>query len=427
MQYIGIMTGNSLDAVDVVLSDFSGDSIQDKAAGTIPYPQKLREQILHLRSMVKTAKSDMKELASDPDFINIINQYSAFVAEAVKHFLSENKIQPSTVRAIGFHGQTLDHFPPSVAGGKKAYTLQVGNAQLLADAVDIPVVYDFRSDDIFLGGEGAPLAPVHNLHLVDSLTNINKHTIAFCNAGNTGNIALINKLKQQIIGWDSGPFNHFPDMLAQRFWNKNCDENGTIGTRGKIIKEIVQQFYSYSAIDKSSRNFYEQCPPKSSDPQRYKLPDLSNAYKPEDILRSAEYFSAYTLALSLRFVPRDMPMPEHILLFGGGWQNPLPREDFRHILQDRFLPVALDSHTKIFSEIFSRFKTPPQIKSSDEYGISGHYMEARIFADAARCYVEKIPFCYPQITGCSKPCVCGVCCHPRDDDKRLWSRAAKGW
>ena len=428
MQCIGIMTGNSLDAADLVLTDFVKDTIRDIRAFTRPYPPELSERIRQLRRLVRETGSDMKVLRVNADFLAAINQYTVFIAETVIQFISVNKLSTAQIRAIGFHGQTLDHFPPSVAGTEQPYTLQIGNAQLLADLTNIPVVFDFRSDDIFSGGEGAPLAPMHNRHLADSLFPGQNGTVAFCNAGNTANIALINNDTDKVLGWDAGPFNHFPDMLARRFWNANCDYNGTIGKTGKIRKEIVEQFYLFSAADKQQNNFYELPPPKSSDPQWYQLPSsLPGEYNLKDVLRSAEYFSAYNLALSLRFVPKDMPLPERILLFGGGWHNPLSLADFKMILQEKTLPVVLDSHQKIFSDIFARCKTAPQIDFSDAFGISGQYMEARIFADLARCYFEKIPFCYPKITGCRQPTVCGICCRPGDNDKHLWSRAAKGW
>lgn len=428
MQYIGVMTGNSLDAADIVLSDFSDNSIHDIATYTKPCPPELRERIRRLRHRVKEVGSDMRILQNDADFINIINLYTEFVAEAVNQFILASAISLSQVRAIGFHGQTLDHCPPSVSGDEKPYTLQIGNAQLLADLTGLPVVFDFRSDDIFAGGEGAPLAPIHNWHLADSLSVSAEQTIAFCNAGNTANIALINKKNKQVLGWDVGPCNHFPDMLARRFWHTDCDYDGKLGQTGKINQNIVQALYEFSAVDGRGNNFYELSPPKSSDPQWYSLPPLLSAHNlPEDILRSAEYFSAYNLVLSFRFIPENMTMPEQILLFGGGWKNPLLREDFKYILQKQSLPVVLDSHQEIFTRIFGRLKKMPQVEFSDYYGINGQYMEARIFADMAHCYFAKIPFCYPEITGCRMPVVCGICCRPGGKDKHLWSRAAKVW
>lgn len=106
-----------------------------------------------------------------------------------------------------FPWSDLRSFPPSIAGGEPAYTVQVGNAGLLADLTGIPVICDFRSDDIMAGGEGAPLAPVHNLHIAGDLRNKGVFPVAFCNAGNTGNISVITEDKDGknvVRGWESG-------------------------------------------------------------------------------------------------------------------------------------------------------------------------------------------------------------------------------
>lgn len=421
MKYIGIMTGNSLDAADLVLTSVTDGKFQDLCFYSKPYPLALTQLILQLREKVKALRSDMSVLKNDEAFSDAINFYTKFVADAVNDFLSLEKIDRSDIRAIGFHGQTLDHFPPSVAGQKEPYTLQIGNAQMLADQTGIPVVFDFRSDDIFNGGEGAPLAPMHNFHLGQALLQSENDAVAFCNAGNTGNIAVVTS--QGVSGWDVGPFNHFPDLLCRKFWNKSCDENGLIGQKGTILLPIVQKFYEASATTDDGSNFYQMMPPKSSDPAWYNLPEGLDDFAPEDILRSAEYFSAYNFVLSLRFLKIKQPITKFVL-FGGGWKNPNCLEDFKAILCRHELSCVLPEHEMLFSQIL---KNVPEVHSADVYGISGQYMEARIFADLAHSFFEKIPFTTPQITGAEKEVVCGVLVQPFENNNQLWSRAAKGW
>src|SRR5574344_1068390 len=185
---IGIMTGNSLDAVDVVLTKFGQNSIQDIIGHTVPYTKNLRNLLLTLREDIKTADFVMDKISANTFFINTVNDYTSLVAKAVNELLSKSPISKEKISALGFHGQTCGHFPPSLAHGKEAWTIQVGNPQLLADLTNIPVIYDFRSDDIFNGGEGAPFAPLHNLHLVEACHK----NIIFCNGGNTGNISIVS-------------------------------------------------------------------------------------------------------------------------------------------------------------------------------------------------------------------------------------------
>ena len=147
-------------------------------------------------------------------FTDIHNQYISLIAEAINEMLEEYHINKKDIDAIGFHGQTCYHLPPSVA--KNVYdvnTLQIGSGQMLSDLTGIPVVFDFRSDDIMNGGEGAPLAPVHNQHLAKDLQQKGIFPVAFCNGGNTGNIAII--YEDKVVGWDVGPFNHFVDELVR--------------------------------------------------------------------------------------------------------------------------------------------------------------------------------------------------------------------
>ena len=421
MQIIGIMTGNSLDAADFVLTEFENGHIRDLAFYSKAYPLELSEKMRSLRALVQAYQSDVKALAQIKTFTDGIHDYTLFVAESLKEWFKTSKIKAKDVAAIGFHGQTLDHFPPSMAGHHKPYTLQVGNPQLLADLTGINVVFDFRSDDIFAGGEGAPLAPLHNKHLAEAL---GLDRAAFCNAGNTGNIALITS--NQVLGWDVGPFNHFPDMLCRLYFQKTMDVDGAFGRDGKVSEDILRLFYMQSALDSKGHNFLEKMPPKSSDSNWYQLPKGLDAFAKADVLRTAEYFSAYNFALSLRFVPKDMSMPLQFLLFGGGWRNPLCLSDFKEIMQKRELKAVLQEHEILFEKIWERcLGVIPQIEMSDVFGISSQYMEARVIADAAYCFLQKMPFTERCVTGCLKPALCGQLFQKGGQKIALWSRAAK--
>ena len=221
MKTIGVMTGNSLDGVDAVLTDFSGDKITDIASVSLPFPVDLTRDLLAFRALVKGKA--VSEFENAPLFADVLSRSTALVAEAV------NAIKQPDVVAVGLHGQTCDHFPPSVANGEKPYTLQIFDAQKLADLTGIPVIYDFRSDDMMNGGEGAPLAPAHNAHIAADMRAKGFDSVAFCNAGNTGNIAVI--AGDTVLGWDVGAFNHFADKLTREYKGVPCDTNGRFGKR----------------------------------------------------------------------------------------------------------------------------------------------------------------------------------------------------
>lgn len=448
---LGVMTGNSLDAADAVLTSFEDGKMSDVAGYTLKFPQKLTEDLLSVRRLILQHNADMETVCADPFFVKTVAEYTELAARTVNALVEKSGVPKEEIAAIGFHGQTCDHFPPSVARGEPPYTVQVGDAKLLADLTEIPVIYDFRSDDIMNGGEGAPLAPVHNMHVSADLKAKGMFPAAFCNGGNTGNIAVVSERGGQTVvsGWDAGPFNHFPDFLMRSVRKEPFDPDGFYGSLGRVIPELLSDMFDAAAKTRDGGNFYLQKPPKSSDPSWYRLPDGWRDYAFEDALRTAEYLSAYGFVHTLSHVSEGLPMPRTFLLFGGGWKNPLIRDDFKKLLSGE--GIVLPRHESVFKHILNRFEGVPVIEDSEAFGYDGTYMEARIFADMAYCRIRGEPFSFPEGTGCASPTVAGVCAFPEngggllksllkeygterikgqklaEDSSRLYNRAVKGW
>jgi anhydro-N-acetylmuramic acid kinase len=483
---IGVSTGNSLDAADVVLTKFGADgSIADLDAISIPMPDQLARNLRLFRNAVVTCAGDMstasggyEKLAAEAGLNShsadqLIAEYTLYVAGAVKQLTERfKKSEPhSNIDVVGFHGQTCAHQPPSIAKDThETYTIQIGDGQLLADETGISVVYDFRSDDLMNGGEGAPLAPIHHEHLARYLQSRGKFSVAFCNAGNTGNISIISTRPEGstiVFGWDTGPFNDYPDKLIQQERGLSCDLDGAVGSKGRVNIDLLRLLFDKGAITKDGTNYLLQPPPKSSDPQWYcLLPELlGEAFigeKPlpfEDRLRTAEYFAAYVFFYSLKWIPTEIPMPTCFALCGGGWNNPVSRGHFEQLLRGDFdsCPV-LPEHKELFGQITKRLQDSVngvlEVALSDQFGFSGLYMEARLFADAAVCRIKSEPFSRPETTGCRTPTVLGIIRFPQRrrelaserlrlsmnehssapltmDDSTIfdgrWSRAARGW
>lgn len=434
---IGIMTGNSLDGVDAVLTDFSGSKITDIAGVTLLYTKTLRKHLQKLNEEIINANSSMVKIARTELFNETLNEYTTLLIKAVEKLLKQSKVKREDVAAIGLSGQSVGvHNPPSLAHGKEPFTTQMFDAARIAKETNIAVVYDVRSDDIFNGGEGAPLAPVHNLHLSYSLTSEGKYPVCFINGGNTANIAVItqgNSIRRHIIGFDCGAFNHYIDRLSEAFFNKPCDMDGVYGVRGNINIVLLEKLYERAAVTPDGSNFYELMPPKSSGPHLYNMLEelIDYPLRKEDVLRTVEYFSAYSVFLSLRFIPDDLDFPKYFMLFGGGWKNPIIYRDFQNIIHGR--GVILEKHQEIARRILNRLRGQKfAIGLSDDFGISSKYMEARIMADMAFCFLNHIPFTKPEITGCKNGVVSGIICKPKENLRRrgrgfTFSRAAKGW
>lgn len=434
---IGVMTGNSLDAVDAVMTKFEDDSIIDICGMSVPYSAELKNNMLKLRDEIYKNDSCMEKVCKLPLFERTLDEYTDLVIDCVKKLIKKSGVYEGEIKAIGWHGQSIGaHNPPSIAGETEAFTTQIFNPIKLANAIGIDVIYDFRSDDIFCGGEGAPLAPIHNLHLSKSLKLIGKYPVAFINAGNTANIAVIADDKdgiQKVIGFDCGAFNHYIDEYCRDMFNVDFDENGRIGTKGRINEQLLADLYENSAKTNDGRNFYEIVPPKSSGPHLYNMIDKLKEYDllKEDVVRTLEYFSAYSVFLSLRFIAENFDFPKYILTFGGGWNNNLIYKDFKNLLKGK--GVILEKHKKYFDDILSRIKKAKTVAlPSEDVEISGKYMEARIMADLAYCYLTKQKYTMPEVSGCKHSIQCGIICYPFQNLNRYgrgitYSRASKGW
>lgn len=421
---IGIMTGNSLDAVDLVLTEFKYRQIRDLCTYSLPIPQNIADHFRNLKQMLADNNGDIQTIARNYEtfFNNLHDEYIRLIAFAVRRLLEKAGIAASAVTAIGFHGQTCAHLPPSISEDGNTYTLQIGSGQMLADLTGIPVAFDFRSDDLMNGGEAAPLAPVHNRHIAQDLTKRRLLPLAFCNGGNTGNLTIITKDKT--FGWDCGPFNHFVDYLARSEYNQPCDFDGQFGAEGQINYDLLRDLFEHAVCTQNGKNFLLQPPPKSADPAWYKtIPALTS---PEisavDRIRTCEFFSVYIMVYSLRWLLPYEIKPSHFLIFGGGWKNPLILNDFKKLLSGQ--TEVLPEHRDIFNELKNEI---PEIAWSDKYGYSGQFMEARIFADMAKCLLTNEPFSFPEITGCQSPTIGGILVKPGENNPLRWSRAAKGW
>ena len=424
MYYIGIMTGNSLDAVDVVITKFDTGNICDILGYSCPIPVDVADRFRKLKSEIKLNNGDIQKVYDQniSDFLSLHNDYINIVAQTVNSAVAQSGLTKKDIKAIGFHGQTCYHCPPSVSK-HKPNTLQIGSGQILADLTGIKVAYDFRADDIMNGGEGAPLAPIHNLHIAKHLPL----PVAFLNGGNTGNISIIAKDEKKefnVFGWDVGPFNHFIDYLARKEQNVACDFDGEFGKKGIINYKMLRELFTKAVTCSDNSNFIDKLPPKSSDPAWYRilpcLQDKSISFY--DRIRTVEFFSAYIMAYNLSFAPNTIQKLKHFITFGGGWKNPTVKQDFINLVSG--LAQVLPEHKPVFDKIIN-----PEaiILSSDEYGYSSQYMEARIFADMAYCLDHNIEYSTPEVTGCKTPTICGIFAYPGGSDNRLWSRASFGW
>lgn len=417
---IGIMTGNSLDGCDIILSAFNEKKMQDIATYSASISKKLQQDILNLKSKIQEKLPKKEELVASKEFRKVHDKYIIWIAKEIKNFLKKNELNASEIDAIGFHGQTLIHFPPSIAKNKEPFTLQMGSGKMLSNLTNIPVIYDFRSDDMMNGGEGAPLMPPHNEHIA---SNIGLKNACFYNAGNTSNLAIIadGKLVQ---GYDAGPFNEFNDKIMRNFYHKSFDKNANCGKKGALNLEILAFLFNHAAMTNLKENFLDLKPPKSADPSIYqyeKLIEFAEKYNMLDVLHTTEYFSAYVAVYALKHVNRKT-IPNDFVLFGGGWSNPICLKYFKQILEGQ--GVILKGHESVFKSILEKIKDKPKFHMLE----NAKYMEARLMADLAWHKINKKFWADKKVTGATRKSILGIqatkSTEPFDD---LISRAYKGW
>ena len=414
---IGNMTGNSMDAIDLVLTEFDGDKMQDVCAFSKPYTKEMQRKMEALRALVgNKTKAEILKLEI---FKAVHDAYVQEVADCVNEMCEKYHLDKQKIDAIGFHGKTLDHYPPSRAKAEKTapYTLQIGSGKMLADLTGIKVVYDFRSAPLMAGFDGAPLVPPHNAHIAST-----EGDGCYYNGGNTSNFAwVIDGVAR--VGSDAGPFNEYIDNFIRQYTLDSYDKDGKYGKKGQLDTALLQELFNVG------RDFYERPLPKSGGPQFYHKDEVFKLIQKkglslENAVHTLEYFAAYLAVQALTLTDKNMQLPPAIVLFGGGWKNPIVQNSFRALLKGQ--GYVLPEHERPFKSFLKRFKKQPTVK----YSNFGETMEARLFADLARYKLENRAWEMPEAVASGRKVVCGVIATP--DAKRTRyddciNLAAKGW
>lgn len=226
---IGLMSGTSLDGLDICLAQFWKDNSCWKfkiiKAETIAYPDSLENQ---LRDSIHLSSQELLALNSS---------YGFYLGEKVKEFISENNLPQ--VNLVASHGHTVFHQP------KRKFTLQIGDGRAIKLTTGLPVVYDFRSQDVLMGGNGAPLVPIGDEYLFPDYD-------ACINLGGFSNISFTSENKR--IAFDVCPVNIILNKLSRKLSQK-FDENGDFARKGKIDDLLLKKL--------NSLDFYSQNFPKS--------------------------------------------------------------------------------------------------------------------------------------------------------------------
>lgn len=387
-RYLGLMSGTSLDGIDAVLIETDGDGVRVEAALCHPWPDDTAHA-LHTLCTPGENEIDRMGVAD-----NLVAREFAAAAQAL---LDKTGLAPADIRAIGSHGQTIRHRP------QLGFTLQIGNSALLAALTGIDVISDFRSLDMALGGQGAPLVPAF-------------HQAIFAKAGalrvvlNLGGIANISVLPANasggsgcnVYGFDTGPANTLLDGWYRRHQPQggNYDAGGQWGASGQVVPELLDKLLSHP--------YFAAPAPKSTGREMFTLEWLDGElagshYSPVDVQRTLQALSCHSIARQLPALATgadDPPPQAELFVCGGGAHND-------PLLAELFVCGGGAHNGPLLAELAALLPRW-RIASTAELGLAPDWVEGAAFAWLAQRFIARQPGNLPAVTGASRPAVLGA-------------------
>jgi anhydro-N-acetylmuramic acid kinase len=363
---IGLMSGTSLDGVDVALIETDGEKIaRFGPTGYRPYAPAERDV---LRRALAEAASLTSRVARPAAVAQAEVIVTAAHAEAVETFLRANAIARENVGIVGFHGQTALHRP------QMRLTVQIGDGAGLARRLGIPVVYDFRAADVAAGGQGAPLVPIFHRALVDALDR--SLPVAVLNIGGVANVTYVGAA--DLIACDTGPGNALIDDFMLSRTGVARDPDGAAAALGRVDEALLGQVLADP--------FFVLPPPKSLDRNDFSRVTVA----PGSVQDGAATLTALTAATVAAIVPLLPQPPRSWIVAGGGARNPT----LMKMLAARLAPATVDT--------------------ADAVGWSADAVEAQAFGFLAVRTLRGLPITFPSTTGVSRPLPGGAIAQPMD-------------
>ncbi len=369
MLVVGLMSGTSVDGIDAVLVETNGEQLTCLARSTSDYNAETRNAIL-------TAYEEPEGFLQDT---SATAKLSTLIAE--DHANAVNTILRDVnrpVQLLGFHGQTVLHQPEL---GK---TVQLGDANILSKLTKINTVHNFRQADINAGGQGAPLAPIYHVALIQQ-AKLALPTVML-NIGGVANLTYYDG--EQLLGFDTGPGNGLIDQYMQRYLQCAFDNNGELAAQGAVEQSLVDAFLT--------QEYFGSVVPKSLDRSSF------NHVLDSVQLQKLDHADAMAtlVALTVGSVKRSIDQinqlnklaqpPRQVVVCGGGQHNGLLVSE---------LQAALSA----------------SVVTADSLRLSGDYIEAELMALLAVRHHYNLPSTFPETTGVSAPCVAGELCVVSDN------------
>jgi len=362
---LGLMSGTSLDGVDIALIETDGHAIQRFG------PVGERPFTAEERALLRGALVDAQALTDRHARPGRLAEAEAMITDAyadtIRDFLAGRDSEP--VAVVGVHGQTVLHRP------QDRLTVQLIDADALARRCGLPVVHDLRGADIAAGGQGAPLVPVFHQALARGAGL--DLPVAVVNVGGVANVTWIGD-SDSLMAFDTGPGNALLDDWVHRHTGEAMDRDGALAANGAVDEGVL------SALEERLSDYLAQEPPKSLDRLDLGTGDALGGLSVEDGAATLTAFTARCLARALDHL-RDAP--KSWIVSGGGARN-------------RALMHALDD------------ALPGKVTTADALGWRGDFIEAQAFAFLAVRSLHGLPITFPGTTGARHPLTGGSLIHP---------------
>lgn len=365
------MTGTSLDGIDLAIVDFNYDgstfTFREKYFNTYEYPPDLKKEVL--------------DLIAAPTNIYKVSQLNFAIAtvysECVDKSLFESGISKAEINGLSVHGQTVWHQPnkKTIGTRKITSTFQLCDLSVLNQLSGIPVYGNFRTADMALGGQGAPLVPIFDYYF---LSEKDLDVVAL-NIGGISNMTYLpsSGLKERVIGFDTGPGNVLIDIAMRKYFNKEFDNFGNTARKGKFITKILDELMQLDYISKPY--------PKSTGREIFNVmffnKYFSDELEPEDVLCTLSHFTAKSIAHN---IIQNKLSVNKIVVTGGGAHNIFLMELLSHymknvdIIQGNTLGIGIDSKEAVCFAFLGLL---------NKLGLSGNI---------------------PSVTGACRECILGV-------------------
>ena len=362
---LGIMTGTSLDGIDISLISSDGQkfikSIHNK---TYNYSSELKNQFKTLIKIINEEKiTNIREFERYKALEKVFNIYCI---KKIQSFLKDFKVNIKDINIVGFHGQTIYH------NANKKISIQMGSGKYLANFFGVPFIVNFRNRDIFDGGQGAPLVPIFHKTIFDNI----KKPVYVINIGGISNVTWIGY--DNFFSADVGPGNTLIDQYCVTYLKKKYDLNGSYSKMGNINKTLLKNWLA--------KDIFKFSLPNSFDNYEFILEKFIERKEKAnyDVLATLTKLTATLIYKSHKLFPEK---PKTWVICGGGIHNKSIIDELKTI-----------SGKKIFV--------------SSELGWSPDFIESQAFGYLAIRRILNLASSFPNTTGVQKPTICGDVFYP---------------